>query len=94
MRRGSNVFFGIVVALFGCFTGTVRAQEAPRVVLNADFATTSLEAVIAPEKLAGVSLTSDLMEIAGGSRSLKGDSRASTAEWNEFFHLKQGILAP
>jgi len=79
MRHCSRAWIGMIVVCFGLFGGAIRAQEAPRVVLNADFATTSLEAVVAPEKTAGVSLTSNPMEMAGGSRSLKGDSRTSTA---------------
>ena len=36
----------------------------------------------------------DPAEEVGGKPSLLGDSRASNGEWNEFFHLKQGILLP
>jgi hypothetical protein len=42
--------------------------------------------------LAGVTLTTEPNEEIGGKRSLKGDSCSSTMEWNEFFHLRQGIL--
>ena len=84
----------VLIVVFGSLGYLTRAQEVPRKVLQADFATTSPEAVVAPEQLASVSLTTDASEEVGGKRSMKGDSRASIAEWNEFFHLRQGILLP
>lgn len=82
----------LVVLLCSWFVRPAQGQEAAKKVLDADFATIAPEAVVAPERLASVRLTSEPGEMVGGKRSLKGDSRASTTEWNEFFHLRQGLL--
>jgi len=37
-------------------------------------------------------VTSDPAEVIAGSRSLKGDSQASSTEWNEFFHSRAGLF--
>ncbi len=88
-----RVFTGIVVCLLGLAVAS-GAQERPRRVLEADFAVTKPEAVVAADHLGNVTLTTEPQEMVGGKRSLKGDSQALTSEWNEFFHSRQGLFAP
>ena len=42
--------------------------------------------LITPGEAASAKLTTDPAEGVDGKPSLKGDSRLSTSEWNEFFH--------
>ena len=53
------------------------------------------KAILAPADAASaVLLTTEPAEEVGGKKSLKADSRASTQEWNEFFHSKPNLFPP
>ncbi len=71
-----------------------QAGEAPKVVLRADFEKEDAKPIVASETVGSAVLTTAANEVVAGKRSLKGDARTSNAEWNEFFHLRQGILLP
>jgi len=75
-------------------TSPARSDDAPRQILHMDFATDDPAQIIASGEVAGVILTTDPAEEAGGKKSLKGDSRQSQTEWNEFFHSKTGLFQP
>ncbi|MDQ2732720.1 MAG: right-handed parallel beta-helix repeat-containing protein, partial [Armatimonadota bacterium] len=68
------------------------AAEAPQTVLSADFEGAAVDSIVAPDHLSSVALTTDPKEVVAGKQSLKGDSRASTTEWNEFFHSRTGFF--
>lgn len=71
-----------------------QAGETPKVVLRADFEKENARQIVAPEKADSAVLTTEPNEVVAGKRSLKGDARTSNAEWNEFFHLRQGVFGP
>ena len=50
--------------------------------------------LITPGEAASAKLTTDPAEGVDGKPSLKGDSRLSASEWNEFFHSKVGLFQP
>ncbi len=66
--------------------------EKPRVVVQADFSVDPPSAVLAPSEAAGAVLTTNPTEEVAGKKSLEADSRASSQEWNEFFHSRPGFL--
>ncbi len=92
MRHAIGAVVWAIIGILGGMGGPSRAQEMPRKVLQADFAITRIDSVVAPDQLASVSLTTATEEEVGGKPSLIGDSRRSIVEWNEFFHLRQGLL--
>jgi hypothetical protein len=59
-------------------------------VLSANFGTMDPAEVVSPDTPAV--LTSDPAQEVDGSRSLLGDARSSSKEWNEFFHSKDGLF--
>jgi len=73
---------------------TIRAADAPKMVLHMDFGGDDPARVLSPADAASAILTTDPAEEVGGRKSLKGDSRGGTSEWNEFFHSKTGLLMP
>jgi hypothetical protein len=74
--------------------GTVRADDGAQTVLRVNFTADEPTKIVAPDHAATAVLTSDPAETVGGKRALKGDSRTSTVEWNEFFHSRTGIFKP
>ena len=88
-----------IAALLVLFSPAVlRAQPGPltpKTILALDFAQSGPEAVMTPADATKALLTTAPAEtVAGSGRSLKGDSRASGAEWNEFFHSRDDLFAP
>ena len=71
--------------LFFVFLAACARADAPKTVMP-------LDPVVAADNPALV--TTDPAEEVGGNPSLKGDSRAASSEWNEFFHSKPGLLDP
>ncbi len=65
--------------------------DQPKTVLDLNFAKTrSLQSASFTTLYS--SLTSDPSLEADGSPSLVADTRKTTGEWNEYFHLKEGVL--
>lgn len=79
-----------VLAALIYLSGVSHAAETPRAALSADFETANAPSIAAPESTA--TLTEDPREVVSGARSLKGDSRGSAMEWNEFLHLRAGVF--
>ena len=71
-----------------------RAEDAPRQVLRVDFSQDAPVTILSPTDAGAAILTTDPNEEVAGKKSLKGDSRGSGAEWNEFFHSKTGLFPP
>jgi hypothetical protein len=73
--------------LFGTCATAAPVQET---VVSSDFEDANALSIAAPGSAA--TLTTDPLEIVAGKQSLKGDSRGSGTEWNEFFHSRDGIF--
>ena len=74
------------------FAASPSVAETPRLILKADFSVDAPAKILDPADAAGAVLTSNPAEEANGKQSLKGDSRASAGEWNEFFHSRPGLF--
>jgi hypothetical protein len=81
------------------FVTSLLLAAVPFITAVADSATvvssSGFEAGIPSDLIASGSsavVTSAPEEVVAGARSLKGDSRQSTTEWNEFFHSRVGLF--
>lgn len=95
MMKCALPFAGLLFIVLCVCVGPVSAAapaDAPQTVLNADFEGPNTDSVIVPDHRSSAVLTTDPAEVVAGKQSLKGDSRASTAEWNEFFHSQTGLF--
>jgi len=71
----------------------ITRNDQPQTILHLNFAKTSdLHSPYFTTLFS--SLTRDPSREADGSPSLVADTRKSAGEWNEYFHLKEGVLKP
>ena len=67
------------------------ADEKPQVTLKIDFATDDLTPLLSAEGVARIARTT-AADGVDGKPSLRGASRDSAAEWNEFLHSRSGLF--
>jgi len=98
MNPQSRSFAASLAAIVACLAppfvvGAQPTQPVPRTLLSLDFAQSGPEAIMSSADAAKAVLTTDAAEVvAGSTRSLKGDSRESGEEWNEFFHSRDDLF--
>jgi hypothetical protein len=93
MTRLVSMRMLLVALLAGC-VGLAMAQEQGETVLSADFEREGPETIASPEIASKVLVTTDPADVVAGNRSLKGDSRTSGAQWNEYFRSRAGLFKP
>ena len=92
MKADTISFLLITLLAFSAAKLPVAWADTPQATLHIDFGVDAPAQIIAPAEAASAALTTDPTEEVGGKKSLKGDSRTSNTEWNEFFHSKAGLF--
>jgi hypothetical protein len=85
MTRG--IVCGCLAALASTLAGAAE-PPAPTTVLTVDFEDPAAAAALAE----GLTITTDPAQVIAGKASLKGDSRGSAGEWNEYLHSRPGLF--